>query len=764
MNRNLLLKKLSIAKNQSKAFINDTEHQSLLGKRFAKIKSLIAKGENYKKGSYLYFALLCNSIVEVIIRRIVVISLLIEEDKNENEILNNLLDIAKNHRYISDSTHERCIHINKFRNTIHINHKKDYSIIYKSNYSILTVCQFLEDVNKNYEKILVNRITIINIIGGCDLYNSSDIALLNKYKINIDSTKEEFKDHIDNGKLVLIPNYDVDTAKYQNCFKSLIKEILLREEENNNYSDLICVGIITAAKELRIDEKSIVSWMLSDKFNYECFKKIRRALYVNYPEAYKIFINNCIERKPYIFQKHQDIDFDFACFLISYSNDKNISLILEMLIKIYGITNRPEIPEMITDVLCPFCPQTSASTSKRISAIKFLINNSSNRDLAYSILIELLPHKKSTCSGYSDIHGNSFEPEITVNELKNQYSKYQKFALKYSNSSKRLSLLATNLKYLYPDYVEKFIDIYKDDNSIGEIATEMYCSVYNFAHDSHTMPSLEEKLSVVLISKKEKFNFSNDDLFKYIFGNEHIDRKVRIQFLKDLEQEHLFSTLTSFATLIDQISNLGSLLSDYKKDLSDNDISEIMNCILSNNEKGKNLISSYLTYSNDNLTETIIQKISKHSEEDRVKFLCVAPITNFTLSELSKLSPDSQQYFWENRADFLNRFNLLSPENRTYVLNSLIKYSRPYAFLTILNTFSYRKDFLDDNLFLKAIELLPSSNEYIPNPNNEYSLIDFAIGYIKSRPKSDKNDRALKYLEEKSNNLFNETCRLCKQG
>ena len=252
MNRNLLLKKLSIAKNQSKAFVTDTEHQSLIRKRFAKIKSLITKGENYKKGNYLYFALLCNSIVEVIIRRIAVISLLIEEEKKESEILKNLLDIAKNHKYISDSTHERCVNIDKFRNTIHINHKKDYSIIYKSNYSILTVCLFLEDLTKNYEKILVNRITIINIIGGCDLYNSSDVALLNKYKINIDTIKEEYNDHIDNGKLVLIPNYNVDIAKYQNCFKSLIKEILLREKENNNYSSLLCVGIITAAKKCKL--------------------------------------------------------------------------------------------------------------------------------------------------------------------------------------------------------------------------------------------------------------------------------------------------------------------------------------------------------------------------------------------------------------------------------------------------------------------------------------------------------------------------------
>ena len=504
---------------------------------------------------------------------------------------------------------------------------------------------------------------------------------------------------------------------------------------------------------MQVDENSIISFILSDKFNYKRLKTIKRALYVNFPKAYKIYIDNCIERKPYIFQKHQDIDIDFAYFLVSYSDDKNISFIIEMLIKIYGITNRSQILEMITDILCPFSPQTNASTSRRISSVKYLINNSSNKDVAYSILIELLPHKKRTCSGYYDIHGDSFDKKITVNELIFQYSKYQKFALKYSNSPKRLLLLAKNLKHLYPDYVEKFIGIYKDDNSVGEITTEMYCSVYNFAHDSHTMPSLEEKLSVVLISKKKKYNFSNDDLFKYLFGNEHIDRKVRIQFLKDLEQEHLFSTLTSFATLIDQINNLGSLLSDYKKDLSDNDISEIMNCILSNNEKGKNLISLYL----------IIQKISKHSEEDRVKFLCIAPITNYTLSELNKLSPDSQQYFWENRADFLNRFNLLSPENRTYVLNSLIKYSRPYAFLAILNAFSYRKDFWDDNLFLKAIELLPSSNEYIPNQNNEDSLIDFAISHIKSRPKSDKYDKALKFLEEKSNNLFKKTCWLSEQ-
>ena len=762
MKQNILNINIRNINSKVNSLLIDSKQKKLAKDRIHLILSLTKNGIPHRRKENLYFALLCNSIVETVSKRIINEAQLYDQKEDlETKRIPELLSTLNIHGYITQETYIHCNSVNNYRRTIHLNPGIQYETI-KSRNSILFMCSFVEEIFQKYEIIKEKPQTIINIIGGCELKNYSDLAILSKYGINNNFLNNHYSQFINNDKLVLITDYNVDKKIFHFYIKALLKEILLHEV-GNIYSIIFMTGTILASKEFGIDETTVSNWINDCKFKYNHIRNVHKVFYKKYPRSFYLLINNEVNNRPQLIRTDPRTAIDFAFFLTSYTHNKNLSNVTLLLLKLYELSNDYQIFQIITDIYWPPSPQTNATTKKRISVIKKLFNDpQTNKTILYQFIVEMLPHKKSSCSGYFDINGKLYDINVTANELKTQYQEFQELAIEYSNEPGFQFVLAQNINYLDYTYLRKFIDNYTKDARYDDDARKVYLAIFVFAFDSNTPPFIRNELSQILDKKNQYLKLDNLELFKYIFNIDNVNKQVVVKFFNGLDQEHIFAVLTSYLDSSEIECDFGAVLSDYKTQLTDNDISDIMDCVLSNNEKGEKLISSYLNFSYDNLTETIIQKISKYSEEDRIKFLCIAPITDFTLPELNKLSPDSQQYFWKNRSDFLNRFNCLSPKNQTYVLNSLIQYSRPYALLAIFNMFSYMP--IDNELFLKAIELLPSSKEFISSPYYEDSLLGFAIDHIKNSPKSDKYDKALKYMEERSNYLFKEKCRLCEQG
>ena len=762
MKKNILSEKIRDIKSKVNSLLLDNDSKKLAKNRLYLILSLTKNGVPHRRKENLYFALLCNSIVETVSKRVINEAQLYDDKEDlETKRIPELLSTLHIHGYITQETYHHCNNVNNYRRTIHLNPEIQYEII-KSRNSILFMCSFVEEIFQKYEIIKEKPQTIINIIGGCELKNYSDLTILSKYGIDIIFLNNHYSQFINNDKLVLITDYNVEKKIFQFYIKALLKEILLHEE-GNIYSIIVMTGTILASKEFGIDETTVCNWINDSKFKYNHIRNVHKVFYKQYPRSFYWLINNEVNNRPQLIRNDPETAIDFAHFLTSYTHNKNLSNVTLLLLKLYELSNDYRIFQIITDIYWPPSPQTNATAKKRISVIKNLFNDpQTNKSILYQFIVEMLPHKKSSCSGYSDINEKLYDTNVTANELKTQYQEFQELAIEYSNEPRFQFMLAQNINYLDYTYLRKFIDNYTKDARYDDDAKKVYLAIFVFAFDSNTPPFIRNELSQILDKKNQYLKIDNLELFKYIFNIDNVNKQVAVKFFNGLDQEHIFAVLTSYLDSSEIESDFGAVLSDYKTQLTDNDISDIMDCVLSNSEKGKKLISSYLNFSYDNLTNTIIQKISKYSEKDSIKFLCIAPITDFTFSELNKMSPDSQQYFWENRSDFLNRFNFLSPENKTYVLNSLIQHSRPYALLAIFSMFNYMP--IDNELFLKTVELLPSSKEYIPSPYYEDSLIGFAIDHIKNCPESEKFEKALKFLEEKSNNLFKEKCRLCEQG
>lgn len=736
--------------------INNDLQKSLVKRRLKTIESLLLQRINRKKGCYLYFALLCNSIIEVIARNVSKKEFFISENKVENISIKDLLLNLKTYRYISEKTYNNCTCLNDFRGTVHLNSSKDFDKNFKASFSLNTMLIFIKEICKNIKKIKTTPQTIISVIGGCDISNKSDMDLLFNYSITADYLKSHYSNHIVNNELYLTPDYS--NSKYKDEIKKIFKQII---SEKNDCSRSLKTGIINAIKGLGVKDEIVYSYLIDHTFQYDNIESIINIFYTNFQNVFLKYIRKIVNDNKELLKSNRNMAFDFMRFLIAISSNLNINNITEIMLKIYEITGNIQMLNMITDLFCPDNPQTLADDGKRIFAIKLALKKPSKefKIKAYELLMNLLPHNRNTQTCYRDINGKAFNQAVTYKSLSSQYKIYQDLALKYASKSEiLLTILSENLKSLRLEYINGFANLYINNSSQYNIASELYCRVFTYTYNLPSENHIRDKFEEILNNKNQKYRFNKSDLFNYLFNNDHAkyNNMAKKKFIDDLNQDSIIADLMSYASQANNPYELGDYLYDIKPEISDADIDEIIKCVLSQNTKVSEFISSYIKWCSDDSIIKLFNYMSNRSDKEKLNLLYITRYNNCTVSLLKILNKNTQDYFWVNRKSFLCCKNDLSESNFRYTLKSLLKFSRPYSFLEIL---SISEISIDEEMFLKVINTLTSSKDPILTLNQEYTLIAFAIDYINKYSKSDKLEAASKILMERSNKIFFDLCK-----
>ena len=421
----------------------------------------------------------------------------------------------------------------------------------------------------------------------------------------------------------------------------------------------------------------------------------------------------------------------------------------------------------ITNILLPWCPQTTANVEDRIGALKAITLRAIKRrdsDIAWKILLSLLPnpHQKSydSCKPrYRKFIPDDWKDEVSHEEYEEQtkasstttYSISRVSRNEYEKQIKKCSLMAFemakgNIEYI-SELVENLENIPKPTykgflkylrEEIGKLSDKqkqpiwenMTSLIRKHKRNSDTGWALSKNEIGLLEETAKKLEPENVEiLYRYLFSNKYMDiveertdwetqekiiRAMRIEALEKIYSISRTESIISFARKVDEPSIVGYSFSEIAREETDN---KFLPVLLDHTESFyKQFIGSYVYGRYDKNKHSWLEglNILDWTDTQRCNLLISLPFESEIWQKVDELLGVNSGDYW--RKVITNP--LTSKSSLLPAVKNLLKHNRPlFALECIYAHYHSKKELLREQA-IKALQAIKVLNEYILRGQN----------------------------------------------
>jgi len=421
--------------------------------------------------------------------------------------------------------------------------------------------------------------------------------------------------------------------------------------------------------------------------------------------------------------------------------------------------NRP-INSIIT-ILLPWFPQTISPFDKRIASLKGVQRN--YRDIAWKVLIELLPRRHRTSMGsnkpiFRSYIPEDWEKEVSTDEYWEQVKEYAAMAVDMAKGDSSYILeLVNNLENIPQPSLDTFLKYISSDEIVGlpdsqkvtiwEKMTSLvkkhrYFSDSKWALPVETIDILEqiaEKITPSIPEFLYRHMFSFRD-YDYMDKNE--DRKThqeklhnqKIEALKEIYKINKIDSVIKFAENVETPALVGEILAYIANE--ENDF-ELLPSFLNHQEQGKKqFVSGYIwtRYRNEGIGWFESLHVANWSNEQKCNFFLCLPFEKEIWEKTNEFLGEHVDAYWKS----ITAYPFPAQEYLLLAIENLLKYGRPrFAFACIYAHYLHKKELYKEHV-IKALIDGVSSDEPIGEMDS-YNTIEI-IKILQDDPDIDEND------------------------
>lgn len=393
-------------------------------------------------------------------------------------------------------------------------------------------------------------------------------------------------------------------------------------------------------------------------------------------------------------------------------------------------SNRP-LNSLIT-IFLPWLPQTTASSEKRLSAIKTLCKEVP--DIAWTLLINLLPNRhRISHESYRPIWRKfiteSWKKEVTQEEYWKQVSCYTEITLDLAkNDIKKLSNIIGCLDNLPKNSFENLINMLSSEDIMKKSEQEklmLWDSLEKLISKNKRHVNQDWALDCDLISRLEdvlkKFAPRNPlDLNRSLFENNDYDsyegegdweeqgkrlNKLRQQAVSDILEFGGIDDVIDFSKMVECSWKVGLSLGSIAAAELDSVI--LPSLLITKNKNIEQLVKGFVVGRYQNQKWEWADKVCLKSWTTTQigKFLVNLPFAMEAWNRSKKLLGDDEKEYWGYVSVFPDNCEL------KIAIENLIKFGRPDAAIYCIYYQLHNKQKIDNELTIRALLTEPSSFE-----------------------------------------------------
>ena len=421
--------------------------------------------------------------------------------------------------------------------------------------------------------------------------------------------------------------------------------------------------------------------------------------------------------------------------------------------------NRPA--NSLTTILLPWFPQTLATIDKRIAAMKAI--KSDFPDIAWKVLLSLLPNQHQTSSGahkprWRNIVPEDWKPEVSNKDYLDQVVGYAELAVHMAcEDLDKLKEIVGNLDNLPPTSFDAILD-YLSSESIIELPENerlpIWTKLTDFASKHRRFAEAEWALDAEIVTKIEvtanklsptsleglhRRLFSNKDFDLYEERGNWEEQRKKLDEKRKQAIHEIFAAqgLQGVITFIDSVES-PNLVGWALGQIAPNDVDT-------------NLLPDYLAIENisyqqfassfvwsryhlhgwnwvDNLNR------SNWSLSQNCQFLMYLPFVPDTWQHAAEWLGDTENMYWEKAS--VNPYQ--SGSDLTAAIDKLLEVKRPQASIDCLYYRLHEKLPLNNKQVVRALLNAVSTDEPV-NTMDPHQIVDL-IKALQNDPQTDKDD------------------------
>lgn len=428
-------------------------------------------------------------------------------------------------------------------------------------------------------------------------------------------------------------------------------------------------------------------------------------------------------------------------------------------------SNRPI--NSLTNIFLPWFPQTLSPIDKRKVAIKTL--NDEIPNVAWELLINLLPKMHQTTSGSSKPKFRDFIPkdwvsEVTNDEYLQQVSFYTNFLIEQAkNNIKKLEKLVEHLDTLPMESFDKML-MYLSEESIISIEEKDRLKLWNklitfiarheyYAHTDWALkPAIIEKIKNVadMLKPKNPINLysrlfngrafdlyeededGDDDNWQKKAERLYIKRQNALKII--LGKNNNINEIFKLLTIVESSSDVGWALGTLEKESFDKHI--IPDLLTDKDEKLRQFATSYIssTYNKKGWDWVDTFKFKEWSTNQIANFFVCLPFTKDNWLRINKISINAEKEYWGKAG--INPYE--KDTNLNFAIEKLIQHNRPNAAIECIHRGIDAKIQLDNTKIIQALDLAVSSSEF-KSSMDIYHIVEI-IKYLQNEPTINEKD------------------------
>ena len=421
--------------------------------------------------------------------------------------------------------------------------------------------------------------------------------------------------------------------------------------------------------------------------------------------------------------------------------------------------NRP-VNSLIT-ILLPWFPQTLASIDKRITSIKAIRED--HPDVAWKVLLSLLPNSSQTTSGshktrWRNILPEEWKPEVTNKAYWDQVAAYAELSVEMARENlDKLTELVSNLDNLPKPSFEALLKYLSSDAITGLPENQrlpIWTSLTAFARkhrrhigaewalDEEDISKIEtaaEKLSPVSPEGLHRNLFSNRDFDLYEeSGNYEEQRKLlneqRQQAVQEIFNLSGIQGVLKFIEMLEASNQVGWYMGIIAPNKLDIDL--LPDYLDVENTKQKQFFGSFVWSRYQHQGWKWVDGLNRDqwTSVQLCQFLMYLPFEVDTWHRVSDWLVDEETLYWEKIQ--VNPYQ--SDSDLLIAIDKLLSVNRPQAAIDCLHYRLYKKLPLDSKRTVKA--LLDAVSVKEPKGNIDPYRITELIKALQNDPKTDQGN------------------------
>ncbi|HMR99293.1 MAG TPA: hypothetical protein PKE62_08550 [Anaerolineales bacterium] len=421
--------------------------------------------------------------------------------------------------------------------------------------------------------------------------------------------------------------------------------------------------------------------------------------------------------------------------------------------------NRPA--SSLATIFLPWFPQTTASLTKRVSAVKTLLTEIP--DVGWKLLVSLLPQHHSFSSGTRRPAWRATIPDdwrrgVTHAEYFEQITAYSELAINEAKKDiSKLTTLIENMETLPQPALEQML-AYLGSDSITSLPEEENLSLWNKLLDlikkHRRFPQAEWAMPADLVTRIATLTerlapvtpfYQHQRIFKdhyYDLFDADGDYEAQMKELEKRRQTAIEEIIAGggsqlvleFAQAVQSARAVGISFGAIAK--SDDEDLVLPSLLMSESNSLAGFAGGFVwgRYWNKGWKWVDNLRVSKWTSEQIGRFFVYLPFMEDTWRRVDAFLGEDQSYYWRNAS--ANPYE--AKVNLNFAIEKLIQYDRPNAAVQCLHRVLYEKNPIDNGLAIRALLRAVNSTE-LPNQTDVYDSIE-VIKSLQNNSETDPND------------------------